>query len=269
MEGVIGFFCSASTLYLLGSVGYLSYLFWEKEKLLHLSKFILVSAFFFHTLFLVGLVLKRGQLPTDSLFEATGFFAWAIAAATFLLGLRRRMGILGAFGLPLVFLLVLMASTLSKGPFLDGPFFRNSYFVLHILLSFLGYAAFAITFLTALMYLLLERQLKEKHAGRFFRRLPSLLLLERLHERSLVCGVVLLLLGLLFGFIWSEKLFGGLVGKDPKVLLAFATWLFYLFLLGVRTVGHRRGRKPMAASIALFGWVLVFFFGVRHSFFIR
>ena len=269
MGGVIGFFCSAATLYLIGSVGYLSYLFWEKEKLLHLSKFLLILAFFFHTLFLVGLVLRRGQLPTDSLFEATGFFAWAIAAATFLLGLRHRMGILGAFSLPLVFLLILMASTLSQGPFLDGSFLRNSYFVLHVLLSFLGYAAFAITFLTALMYLLLERQLKEKHAGRFFRRLPSLLLLERLHEMALVYGVTLLLFGLLFGFIWSEKLFGGLLEKDPKVLLAFATWLFYLLLLGIRTVGHRRGRKPMAASIALFGWVLVFFFGVRHSFFIR
>ena len=269
MGDVIGFFCSAATLYLLGSMGYLSYLFWEKERVLRLSKILLVSAFFFHTLFLRSLILKRGRLPTDSLFEATGFFAWAIAAATFLLGLRSRLGILGAFSLPLVFLLVLMASALSRGPFIEAPFLRNSYFVLHALFSFLGYAAFAITFLTALMYLALERQLKARRAGRFFRRLPSLSVLERLHETALACGILLLLLGLLFGFIWSQKLFGGLAGKDPKVLLAFATWLFYLLLWGVRTVGQRRGRRPMFASIALFGWVLVFFFGVRHSFLVR
>ena len=268
MDGLIGFFCSASTLYLVGSMGYLSYLFWEKERLLLLSKFLLGSAFLFHTLFLGGLVLRRGVLPTDSLFEATGFFAWTIVAATFFLSLRYRIGILGAFSLPLVFLLVLLASALSRGPFLETVSLRNSTFVLHALFSFLGYAAFAITFLTALMYLLLERQLKMRQTGRFFRRLPSLELLEQLHEQALAFGLILLLLGLLFGFIWSQRLFGGLA-KDPKVLLAALTWFFYLLLLGVRRVGQRRGRRPMAASIALFGWILVFFFGVRHSFFAR
>lgn len=267
MGGLIGFFCCASSFYLVGSVGYLSYLFWEKEGLLRFSKILLGSALLFHTLFLVGLTVRRGVLPTDSLFEATGFFAWAIIAATFLASLRYRIGILGAFSLPLAFLLVLLASLLSRGPFLAGSFLRNSWFVLHTLLSFLGYAAFAMSFLTALMYLLLERQLKARRIGRFFRRLPSLGLLERFHEQALASGVALLLLGLLFGFLWSRKLFGDLVARDLKVLLALATWVSYLLLLGIRKVGQVRGRKPMVASIALFGWILVFFFGVRHSFF--
>ena len=79
--------------------------------------------------------------------------------------------------------------------------------------------------------------------------------------------MLLFLLGLLFGLAWSHRLFGSALVSDPKGVLALATWVLYLLLFVVRTFGHLRGRKTMTASILLFGWILVFFFGIRHSFF--
>jgi len=269
MGGLIGFFCSAASLYLAGSIGYLAYLFWEKGGLLRSARLLLGGAFLFHTLFLGGLTVVKGQLPMTSPFEAAGFFAWAIVAATFLSSVRYRIGILGAFSLPLVFLLVLSASALPKGALLQESFLRDGYFTLHTLFSFLGYAAFAMTSLTALMYLLLERQLKTKQVGRFFRRLPSLELLERLHGQSLGLGVFLFLVGIGFGLIWSQKVFGWILNRDLKALLAFATWGLYLALFAARSAGGLRGRRGMVASILLFGWVLILFFGIRHSFFFQ
>ncbi|MBI4436191.1 MAG: cytochrome c biogenesis protein CcsA [Candidatus Omnitrophica bacterium] len=264
MTAPLSLFCSMATLYLLGGVVYLLYLATEKSPLLTLGKGIWVIGFICHSLFLGFFLFKEGRLPTAGIFEATTFFAWAVVWASYLSTFRYRIQVLGAFVLPLVFFLILVASlNVHQKVFWNGSF-STFYFGLHTALLFVSYAAFALTFITGFMYLVLERQIKQKTTGRFYRGLPSLDVLEEANGRFLTLGVFLYSLGILFGLLWTRATVGFSIGYDPKVIVSFLTWALYVSLLMSRWFAWVRGRKVMLFSILLFGWVILTFIGVQH-----
>ena len=264
MNGPLALFCSMATLYLVGGLAYFGYLATEKGPLLTLGKGFWITGFLLHSLFLTFSIVKVGRLPTGDPFEASTFFAWTLVLASYLAALRYRIRVLGAFVLPVVFFLILVASFHVHQKFFWGGSGTTLYFGLHTVLLFLSYAAFALAFITAFMYLVLERQIKGKRIGRFYRWLPSLELLERANERFVALGALLYTLGILFGLLWSHAALGYWIGKDPKIILAFLTWFLYGFLFLGRSFGWLPRRKGMALSIIYFFWVIVTFIGVQH-----
>lgn len=253
-----------STLYLVGGLAYFGYLATEKGLLLTLGKGFWVSGFFLHSLFLTFSILKAGRLPTGDPFEASTFFAWAIVLASYLSTLRYRVQVLGAFILPIVFFLILVASFHVHQKFLWEGSSATLYFGLHTVLLFSSYAALTLAFVTAFMYLALERQIKEKRIGRFYRWLPSLELLEEANERFVLLGTLLYTLGILFGFLWSRAALGRVIGKDPKVALSLLTWFLYGFLFLGQNFRWMGRKTAMSLSILYFFWIIATFVGVQH-----
>ena len=264
MSGPLSLFCSMATLYLVGALAYFGYVATEKGPFLILGRGFWVTGFLLHSLFLMISVMRGGRLPTGDLFEASMFFAWAVVLAADLSIFRYRIRVLGVFVLPLVFFLILVASFHVHQKFL-WPGSRASFYLgLHTTLLFLGYAAFALACLTAVMYLVLERQIKWKKIGRFYRWLPSLELLEEANERFVALGTPLYTLGILFGLFWSRVALGYFVGKDPKVILALLRWALYGSLFVGRHLGWLQRRRGMSLSIVYFFWIIVTFVGVQH-----
>jgi ABC-type transport system involved in cytochrome c biogenesis permease subunit len=163
--------------------------------------------------------------------------------------------------LPMVFVLTLLSALHPVRPFED-PAFRGGWLFIHISSIFLGYTAFFLTFVAAVMYLIQERELKSKKPRAFYYRLPSLEVCEELHVRSLVIGVPLLSLGILTGFVWASRTWSGPWEFDPKIVASMVTWVIYLVLASTRLSGVWRGRR--AAYVAIFGFaaMMVTFLGV-------
>jgi len=108
------------------------------------------------------------------------------------------------------------------------------------------------------MYLLQSYQLKSKHLGNAFLRLPSLNTLERLHFRTLCGGVIFFSLGILTGLFWAQDLRGlGQVFHDPKVILSFTTCFLYWVILGFHLSPLRRGQKIAAGTALVFVLLLL------------
>ena len=76
---------------------------------------------------------------------------------------------------------------------------------------------------------------------------------------------------MLSGSIWANSAWGTYWSWDPKETWSLITWVVYLALLHLRTIGWR-GRKMAFLSIIGFVFVLVSFFVVsrleigKHSF---
>ncbi len=128
----------------------------------------------------------------------------------------------------------------------------------HLGLLLGGLVALILAFCSALMYLLQSWQLKSKHVGSVFMKLPSLDVLDQLHFRALSLGVIFFSLGILSGFLWAKQTreIGGLI-QDPKVLLSFLTCLMYWMVLGFRLSRVRRGKKIAAGTALVFVLLLV------------
>ncbi|MBM4131908.1 hypothetical protein FJ250_12930, partial [bacterium] len=134
--------------------------------------------------------------------------------------------------------------------------------------------ALSLSFLYAILYLVLARQLMRRRFGLLFRRLPSLETLERMSVVAVEMGVPLLFLALALGHLWMYDLAervppetaAKLTPWDPKILLSWVIFLAYTAGL----IGHRfwgwRGRKMNILAVAAFTTVVLGMGAIHHFF---
>ena len=135
---------------------------------------------------------------------------------------------------------------------------------IHVLCSLLSYGAFLVAFVSGILFLIQERQLKRKTMGVLFHWLPSLGTLDRLNFRAISFGFALLSFGLLFGLVQVRVAFGRWWIADPKQYLAGAVWCSYLVLWLMRLRSTLRGRRVAFLSILGFSLVLFTFLEASH-----
>ena len=133
--------------------------------------------------------------------------------------------------------------------------------IVHTLCSLLSYGAFLMAFVSGVLFLIQERQLKRKHMGKLFHSLPPLETLERVNYFAISVGFGLLTVGIVCGFIGARVFFGHWWNGDPKEWLTVALWALYLFLWLIRFRATQRGRKVALLSVLGFSLVLLAFVG--------
>jgi cytochrome c-type biogenesis protein CcsB len=165
--------------------------------------------------------------------------------------------VLGALVAPLATLCVVIASILPRPPVELAPLVKGLWVTVHVGTLIIGNAAFAIAFLVGILYLIQEKAIKEKKRGFFFRRLPSLKLLDSMGYSCLIAGFPMLTFGVITGVIYSQIVWGRFWSWDPKEILAAITWLVYAVLLHERLAVGWQGRR--AAIMTIVGFVILVF----------
>jgi cytochrome c-type biogenesis protein CcsB len=237
--------------------------FWRKRQIfVRIALGMVGAGFVFHTLSLVLLSIQRRHFPITNLPESLCFFAWCISLTFMVANIRYRINVLGAFILPLVSLLTIFSQVLWQDH-RTAPAPLNSVWVhFHVSVAFLAYAAFFLTFVAGILYLIQEKELKEKHFRFLYFRLPSLHICDELLRRSLYMGFVAMSLTLISGAIWAQQAWGKFWSWDPKETAALITWGIYLVLVNYRITARWHGRR--AAYISIVGFVSTLFtFGIN------
>ncbi|HKS26805.1 MAG TPA: cytochrome c biogenesis protein CcsA [Pyrinomonadaceae bacterium] len=230
----------------------------------------LAVGFALHTASIITDWVEDNHYPLFGLRETFSFLAWTLVVA-YLLTLvltRYRTLALGSFTLPLVSVLTFIAmiardkaagsssqiTTAGGGSWL---------FPVHTTLLLFAYAAFFVVFAASVMYLVQERELRNKTFSAFFHRLPSLMTVNDIATHAAGIGFTLLTLGVLTGMLWSTERDGRLWHNDPKEIFAGITWLLYLVLILYRSTANWRGRRAAWLGVIGFALVLCTFFGAR------
>lgn len=241
----------------------------KKELFFRIAIISVWIAFAFHTGFIVYRGFEQSFFPLVGLRESLAVLAWAVTFCFLLANRRYRIRSLGVFLLPLVAALMLSSLFIQPAPIPE--ILRSSWVYLHTSFLFLAYGMFLFTFVSSLIYLLQERQLKRRMPATLLFRLPSLGTLDRLFSKFLIMGFFFMTLGLLAGVMWAERdWINGWYG-DPKVVAALFTWTIYLLLIYLRVAAGWRGRR--VAYISVLGFVSILFtflgvskFGGQHIF---
>ena len=76
---------------------------------------------------------------------------------------------------------------------------------MHVSSLLFAYASFALAFVIGVTYMLLFKEIKTKHLGVFFTRLPSLQTLDLMNQRAIVVGWIFLTIGLVAGVVFAEQ----------------------------------------------------------------
>ncbi len=221
------------------------------------------AGFIVHTVQIIYRYFEVGYLPFTGMHHATSLFAWCIVLVFFILEYRYKIGIITSFILPIAFIIMLSSSIFPREIVPISPVLQSYWFAIHILLAFIGNAAFAVAFGIGIMYLLQEHYIKSKHLSGIFQKLPSLQILDEINYRMITIGFPLLTLAIITGAIWAESAWGTYWRWDPKEVWSLITWFIYALILHVRLTVGWRGKKAAFLSIIGFLSVLFTFFGVN------
>ncbi len=188
--------------------------------------------------------LHRAPFATTG--EALSLLAWMIVLAFLIVDVVWRLTASGAFALGVSFLLLLLAGV--RGDVASGtgtaPLLNERAVSLHIVAILGAFAAFALAFSTAVLYLIERQILRSKHGLVWRKRLPPLGTLERAGSALVALGFPMLTLGILSGIVRAAS--GGMAPGwllDPKTASALLLWWVYGAYLVARSVigwpGHR------------------------------
>ncbi len=266
------FFYLALVLYLIASGGFIVFILKQHKWVFRVSYWILFSGFLFHTIFFAYNYYVLGTAPVLNLKAAISFFSWCIVCCYLVFQAKFRLMVLGSFAAPFAAFLMIISSALPWFNSPVKPIFKSAWLTVHVATVFMGNGLFAITFLTAVMYLVQERQIKQKKLGAIYKRLPSLGTLDTINHYSLIYGFLLLTIGMVTGSIYAQVALGSYWQWDPKEVWSLITWLFYAALLHERITVGWRGRKAAIMSIICFAILIFTFLGASlwmggyHSF---
>jgi cytochrome c-type biogenesis protein CcsB len=194
--------------------------------------------------------------PLSNFYDSLVFFSWCLPALGLVAFRRYLKGYLGALVAILSTLLLAYASLGGVDSRIKPlmPALKSNWLLIHVVTAFLGYAAFALAFGTAILYLLQDRRPRPS--------LPPLSLLDRLIYRTTVLGFLLLTLGIATGAVWAETAWGRYWSWDPKETWSLITWFIYAALLHARLLKGWHGRRIAWLAVLGFMAVLFTYFGV-------
>jgi cytochrome c-type biogenesis protein CcsB len=257
------FSMAALFLYLLSTAGYVSYLFLQKDVLHRAGWGLLGAGFLANLAAILYEFMATGRFPVGNLQETLSVAACTLAGLFLAFQHRYRLRVLGVYAAPLVALIMAVSVQLPRAPSQMEIVFNNFWIIFHVVVIFIGNAAFALAAGAGILYLVQESAIKGKNHGFFFHRLPSLNLLDTVGYASIVVGFTMFTLGLITGFLYAKTVWGRFWSWDPKEVWSGVMWLFYAALLHERLATGWRGRKAAIMSIVGFGVLLFTFLGVN------
>ena len=193
---------------------------------------------------------QHGTCPLIGYGEILVFLSWALTLFYLLVGSTYRISLLGVFTAPAVALfqsIALLPGVLEEVPkkIENGNFWHE----IHSSTCVLAYGALALAAVAGVMFLVLDRQLKEQHLkSGLFRNLPPVRTLLISLERLMRVGGALLTLGIIAGFLMPRG--------DHRVLAhllaALAVWSGYVLLTIIKLTRGLTGRRLSLAVVILF-----------------
>jgi ABC-type transport system involved in cytochrome c biogenesis permease subunit len=202
------------------------------------------------------------SIPYDDLYGSMSLFAWLLAVTYLGLELFHRQRPVGAF---VALLLTIWTAALriavpDTPP--PPPVAGGALFAFHVTLNTWAYAAFALSFVLSVIYLLQDWVLRSRKLSVSFWRFPALDVLDRMARSSVYIGLLALVSGGAIGLVWRHRLSGSYSWGDPKVIITFAILAVYVAYLWLSRSPAWRGSRAavLCASnflIVLFSYTIV------------
>lgn len=235
--------------------GALGILFLGKGQLSNSTVWWMSGAFICQLGFLSIRGSQRHACPLMDLGEISVFLAWSLTLFYLLTGPTYRISLLGVFTAPVVVIfqsLAFLPNALSSHPEPNGD--SNVWGEAHSATSVMSYGAFALAAIAAVMFLVLDRQLKgHLLESRLFKNLPPARELLVSMERLLWIGWGLLTLGITAAFLMPD------LKVTQHLVVALGVWLSYLLVLGIQRTRGITGRRFSLCTVAMFLISLIIF----------
>ena len=225
-----------------------------------------------HT-FVIGMqTMEVRHVPFANPSRAVSTFVWLLTLSYLYLELTTDERSMGVFILPVILGLqaipALYPGVEYRDAVLDSPWFW-----VHVSSLLFAYASFGLSGILGLTYVLQFKEIKKKHLGYFYTRLPSLQVLDVMNSRAVAVGWVFLTFGVIVGGVWTAQARGldptdpnlqAMSLDDPKIFVAMLTWGVYSFAVVARRTLGWSGRRAAWLSALGFAFAMLNFLAINY-----
>lgn len=235
-----------------------TFLWLQKDSISKAAFLFIFAGVICHTILLAGIII-RGDAVAGGASRSLFVFTWFVVVVFLISQLKFKTPVIGAFISPVAFIGTLQSIIIPSGIIASDPSLNNPWIMFHIILIFLGQAFFAIAFISGLLYIFQENQLKSKKIATYLKKLPSLTTLDRINHFSLLVGFPFLTIGLATGHILAKEIWAENWVWGAKETWSTVTWLLYAFLINGRISSGWKGKKSAMGAVLGFAIVVLTF----------
>jgi len=227
-----------------------------------------------HT-FVIGMqTMEVRHVPFANPSRAVSTFVWLLTLSYLYVELTTDERAMGIFIIPVIVALQVIP-VLNPGVERADPVLDSAWFWVHVASLLFAYASFAMAGLLGLTYMLQFKEIKKKHLGYLYNRLPSLQILDVMNSRAVTVGWLFLTVGVIVGVVWAAQAralapndpnLQAMSLDDPKILMALLTWAVYSFAVFARQTLGWTGRR--AAWLSALGLAIVLLNFLPVSYFV-
>ena len=201
--------------------------------------------------------IRYDHAPITTSYEILTLLAFSITLNYIYIELKTNVSDTGFFILIIAGIVQLISTIFIQELREINPVLKNYLLGFHVAFILIGYSAITISGIYGFLYILLYRAIKENKFGAFYKRLPSLHLLEELTYSALVFGFIFLSLTILIGIIWLPHSVDNFSYYDPKLIATFIVWVLYAAGFVSKTLGNFQSKTIMKLAFAGFIYTMV------------
>ena len=252
---------------------YIALLYTGQEITGRLATVLMLLGLACHYLSLLARAKASHTVPDHDLQGSMSLFGWLLAVTYLCLEIYHRQRTVGAFVIPIILAFFFAAYLLPNHSGQQPSQAHGVVFALHVTLSILAYAGFALSCVLSLIFLAEERFLRMRKLGDVVWRLPPLELLERMSHTSVLVGLVTIAVGTVLGFVAVDRQAGQHWFFDPKYIVTVVVVVLYAVYFQLARTAVWRGAR--ASFLCVFNFVLVvlsftvvnLYFSQHHKYF--
>ncbi len=169
------FFNVATVAYLAAMVLYISYLAFRKNGIGIAASIVTYAGLLLQSIALVmrwveSYQMGIGRVPLSNLYESLVFFTWSTVLIYAIVEWRYKTRAFGAFVMPVAFLALAFVNFAGISTDISPlvPALKSNWLFYHVLISFLGYAAFGVAFGISMVFLLIDMEERGKMRNLWF-----------------------------------------------------------------------------------------------------
>jgi HemX protein len=213
-----------------------------------------------HAAGLAELAMRSGPASVTGLGPALSFAGFVLAVALIVVESLAQEVTLSLAAAPLAALMTIAGNVTGMRPLLDPGGARASWLVLHIVLSFIGIAAYATAAAAGTMYLVARRELKSARFGAIYRFFPPLETLDKVNHFSSIAGFMGLTLGVALAGAYSIAYRTVVM---PQIVWGMGAWICVSALALGRLLRGWQARRAALMSAVTFASVIALYLVFR------
>ena len=209
-----------------------------------------------HATALAGLTKETGAASLTGLGPALSFAGLVLALSLVVVESLAREVSLTLVAAPVAALATMAGNIAGMHPFLEPQGTRAVWLTMHIVLSFIGIAAYATAAAAGTMYLVARRELKSARFGAIFRFFPPLETLDRVNHLASIAGFLGLTLGVALATAYSFEYRAVVI---PQIIWGIGAWLGVSALALGRVLRGWQSRRAALMSAVTFAGVIALY----------